>query len=94
MKTGASISGGAHVVLIGLAIFAGDWFAGSEAQPIPIAEVELMTGAEFEAAQSVAPVFDPDLPSAPQAPEPAETRADVRDIRLLAARRRRALTWR
>lgn len=77
MKIGASISGGAHVVLIGLAIFAGDLFADDHSTPVPIAEVELMTGAEFEAAQSVAPEFDADLPSAPKAPEPAETRADV-----------------
>lgn len=77
MKTGASISGGAHVVLIVLAVFAGDWFTEGQAKPVPIAEVELMTGAEFEAAQSVAPEFNPDLPSAPKAPEPGETRADV-----------------
>lgn len=77
MKIGASISGGAHVVLIGLAIFAGELFTDGQANPVPIAEVELMTGAEFEAAQSVAPNFDPDLPSAPKAPEPRETRADV-----------------
>ena len=77
MKISASISGGAHVVLIGLAIFAGDLFTEGQAKPVPIAEVELMTGAEFEAAQSVAPEFNPDLPSAPKAPEPGEVRADV-----------------
>ncbi|MEL7465110.1 MAG: hypothetical protein AAFN79_13650 [Pseudomonadota bacterium] len=78
MKTGAGISGGAHVALIGLAIFAGDLFgADPVALPAPIAEVTLMTGTEFEAATSAAPEFNADLPPAPEAPNAGEERADI-----------------
>ncbi|MGB0854040.1 MAG: hypothetical protein ACPGSI_12175 [Pikeienuella sp.] len=91
MKIGATVSGGAHVVLIGLAIFAGDLFAEDQSQPVPIAEVELMSGAEFEAAQSVAPDFNPDLPSAPKAPEPGDERADIKIAEENAAPARAAI---
>ncbi|MEO1611530.1 MAG: hypothetical protein AAFU55_04125, partial [Pseudomonadota bacterium] len=78
MRTGAGISGGAHVALIGLAIFGADFFgADPVALPAPIAEVTLMTGTEFEAATSAAPEFNADLPPAPEAPNAGEERADV-----------------
>lgn len=78
MKAGAGISGGAHVALIGLMVFGGDLFSAPPAAlPVPIAEVTLMTGTEFEAATSAAPTFNADLPPAPEAPEPGEERADI-----------------
>ena len=77
MKTGAGISGGAHLALLAAAIFAGDFFGETQATPVAIAEVTMMTGTEFEAALSAAPEFNPDLPAAPEAPEPGEERADV-----------------
>ncbi|MEX2519760.1 MAG: hypothetical protein WD969_10565 [Paracoccaceae bacterium] len=77
MKTGASISGGGHLALIGLAIFSGALFGAKPRPPMNIAEVTLMSGAEFEAALSAAPEFNADLPPAPEAPNPGEERADV-----------------
>ncbi|MEM7268538.1 MAG: hypothetical protein AAF401_04715 [Pseudomonadota bacterium] len=76
MKTGASVSGVMHAVAIGALIIGGELFAEREARAINIAEVELMTGTEFDAALSVAPDYNPDLPAAPRAPEEGE-RADV-----------------
>lgn len=78
MRTGATISGGAHIALILVAILAGEFSSRSEAMPAAIAEVTLMTGAEFQAATSAAPDFDPNLPPAPAAPQPGEERADVK----------------
>lgn len=78
MKTGASISGGAHLAVIGLAIFSGALFSGDEVKPLSFANVTLMSGAEFEAAQSAAPRLRPDAPAAPKAPVEAEERADVK----------------
>ncbi len=48
MKAGAGISGGAHVALIALAVFSGELFAREDTTPLNFAEVELMSGAEFE----------------------------------------------
>ncbi len=78
MQTGATVSGAAHIGLIALAIFAGALFGADEAKPLQIAEVTLMTGAEFEAALSAAPTFDASAPPAPEAPKPGEERADVK----------------
>ena len=78
MRAGPTISGGAHVALVIAAIVAGEFSSRSEARPAAIAEVTMMTGAEFQAATSAAPDFDPDLPPAPAAPEPGEERADVK----------------
>ncbi|WP_340109087.1 hypothetical protein [Pikeienuella sp. HZG-20] len=78
MKTGASISGGAHGALIALVVLSGAFFSGGRERPVNIAEVTLMSGAEFEAAMSAAPKFDPDLPAAPEALNPGEERADVK----------------
>lgn len=77
MRTGAGISGGGHVALIGLAIFSGALFGAKPQPPVNIAEVTLMSGAEFEAALSAAPEFSLDQPPAPEAPNPGEERADV-----------------
>ena len=48
MRVGASVSGGAHVALIGWMILFGH-YAAERGVPVPFAEVELMSGAEFEA---------------------------------------------
>lgn len=77
MRAGAGVSAGLHAGLIALAIFSGELFSEGQARPVTIAEVTLMSGAEFEAALSAAPQFDPDQPAAPAAPEPGGERADV-----------------
>ena len=82
MKAGAGISGTAHVGLIALAIFGGELFAREDPTPLNFAEVELMSGAEFEAAQSSSPEFNADLPSAPQLQEAAEDVADIKQAEL------------
>lgn len=82
MKAGAGISGTAHVALIAIAIFGGELFAREDPTPLKFAEVELMSGAEFEAAQSSSPEFNADLPSAPQMLEAAEDVADVKQAEL------------
>lgn len=82
MKAGAGISGTAHVALIAFAIFSGELFAREDPTPLRFAEVELMSGAEFEAAQSSSPEFNADLPSAPQLLESADDVADVKQAEL------------
>ncbi len=82
MKAGAGISGTAHVGLIAIAIFGGELFAREDPTPLRFAEVELMSGAEFEAAQSSSPEFNADLPSAPKLLEAAEDVADVKQAEL------------
>ena len=82
MKAGAGISGTAHVALIAFAIFGGELFAREDPTPLSFAEVELMSGAEFEAAQSTSPEFNADLPSAPKLLESAEDVADVKQAEL------------
>lgn len=78
MKAGAGISGTAHAALIAFAIFGGELFAREDPTPLNFAEVELLSGAEFEAAQSSSPEFNADLPSAPKLLEAAEDVADVK----------------
>lgn len=82
MKAGAGISGTAHVALIAFAILGGDLFAREDPTPLNFAEVEMMSGAEFEAAQSSSPEFNADLPSAPKLLEAAEDVADVKQAEL------------
>ncbi|QIE55304.1 hypothetical protein G5B40_07455 [Pikeienuella piscinae] len=78
MKLGAGVSGGAHLALIAMAILSGALFSDGTERPVSIAEVTLMSGAEFEAAQSAAPEFNANLPAAPEAPNPGDERADVK----------------
>lgn len=82
MKAGAGISGAAHAGLIALAIFSGELFAREDPIPLNFAEVELMSGAEFEAAQSSSPEFNAELPSAPKLLEASEDVADVKQAEL------------
>lgn len=85
MKAGAGISGGAHIVLIGMLVFAGEFFGESQAAPVNIAEVTLMSGTEFEAATSAAPQFNKDLPASPETPKEAEAQADIKVAEVDAA---------
>ncbi|QDL92069.1 hypothetical protein FDP22_09960 [Paroceanicella profunda] len=55
MRRGIIISGSVHLALILAVLLRLDLFKADEAQAIQIAEVDLMTGAEFDAAVSTAP---------------------------------------
>ncbi len=55
MKQGVSISGGMHLALILLLLLSGSLFAASDATPILVAEVSLISADEFDAAASAAP---------------------------------------
>ncbi len=75
MKQGASISGGMHLALILLLLLSGSLFAASDATPILVAEVSLISADEFDAAASAAP----DVPRVdPEAlPEPEVAASDA-----------------
>ena len=69
MKQGASISGGMHLALILLLLLSGSLFAASDAKPIVVAEVSLISADEFDAAASAAPDvprFDPEALPQPE----------------------------
>lgn len=55
METGTKISGGFHLLLIGVAMFAGPLFDGKDQTAIQVAEVSLVSEAEFSAAMSHSP---------------------------------------
>lgn len=76
MRVGASVSGGAHVALLGAVAIFGQ-YAAEHAPPVPFAEVQLMSGTEFDAAFSAAPEFNAETPASLAAPTEAETRGDV-----------------
>ena len=78
MKLGAASSGVAHVLLITAMIVGGEFYQEAETFPLEIAEVDLMTGAEFDAALSASPEFNPDQPSSLAAPDETGERADVK----------------
>lgn len=63
MKVGASISGAAHIGLVVFAVWGVDWFATEEAEPLTIAEIELVDGTDFDAALSTAPVVQSEGPA-------------------------------
>jgi hypothetical protein len=48
MRRGAVVSGFLHLSLVALALFGGQLFESDEAQAIQFAEVDLISGAEFE----------------------------------------------
>lgn len=52
MKSGAALSGAAHVALIALAVMGLPWFSRSERPPVPVTEVSFVTEAEFDRAQA------------------------------------------
>lgn len=72
-------------MLIGMLVFAGEFFGESQAAPVNIAEVTLMSGTEFEAATSAAPQFNKDLPASPETPKEAEAQADIKVAEVDAA---------
>lgn len=75
MPRGLVISSLAHLALILVALFAGDLFEPEEARAIQIAEVDLMTAAEFDAAVSTAP--EAPRTDVPDLAPPEEGAADV-----------------
>jgi len=68
--TGTIISGVGHVALI-LWVVLGDWlFTRKDAPAVQVAEVSLMTSAEFDAMAAAVPATPDPVPSAEPAPEP------------------------
>jgi hypothetical protein len=74
MKNGAAISGALHLGFLALALFGADFFSGRDSAPLVVTEVELIDGANFEAALSTAPVVPNEGPSelSPQAENDVE----------------------
>ncbi len=56
MRKGATISGGMHLGILALVLFGVDLFADRDPYPLAVTEVELIDGANFDAAVSTAPV--------------------------------------
>lgn len=70
-NTGTIISGAGHAALI-LWVVLGDWlFARKDAPAVQVAEVSLMTSAEFDAMVAAVPATPDPAPSADPAPDPA-----------------------
>lgn len=68
MQTGTIISGAGHAALI-LWVILGDWlFTSRDAPPVQVAEVSLISSAEFDAMTAASPA----TPAATPAPEPAQ----------------------
>ena len=69
IKTGATVSGAMHLGFLALALLGTDFFANRNPAPLAVTEVELIDGADFEAALSTAPVVPNQGPAelAPQA---------------------------
>lgn len=68
MKLGATISGGLHGVFLLAVVFGLDWFSDRDELPLTVTEIEMVDGADFEAALSTAPVVQsegPDLLTPP-----------------------------
>lgn len=69
-RIGLAVSGGAHAALI-LWVAVGDWlFSAPEPQDVEIAEVAMISGAEFDALVAAAAAAPRTTPSAPAAPTP------------------------
>ena len=85
MDIGVKISGAAHAILIGIAIFGAPIFSSDEENPIQISEVSLISLEEFELlTKDNVPVFqsepelevqEPEPEPEVQEPEPARTRS-------------------
>lgn len=56
MRKGATISGAMHLGILALVLFGVDLFADRDPYPLAVTEVELIDGANFDAAASTAPV--------------------------------------
>lgn len=78
VETGPKISIGAHALILALVAFGGPLFDGDDTQPIQIAEVSIVTSAEFDSMMSSAPLpqsvtAPPDRQDAP----PEDTATDL-----------------
>jgi hypothetical protein len=56
MRKGATISGAMHLGILALVLFGVDLFADRDPYPLEVTEVELVDGANFDAALSTAPI--------------------------------------
>ncbi|MEM1384519.1 MAG: hypothetical protein AAF713_07005 [Pseudomonadota bacterium] len=63
MKTGATVSGGMHIALVVFAVFGEAWFSSTDDEPLRITQVSTISGAEFDAALSTAPVVPNEGPA-------------------------------
>ncbi|MGD1924771.1 MAG: hypothetical protein ACFB03_11390 [Paracoccaceae bacterium] len=79
MKTGATISGSAHLALVAFAIWGVDFFSASETEPLTIAEIELVDGTEFDAALSTAPFVQSEGPAELSPPSDDQSAPDAVD---------------
>ncbi|RZO41799.1 MAG: cell envelope biogenesis protein TolA, partial [Rhodobacteraceae bacterium] len=71
MDLGVKISGTAHAILIGIAIFGAPIFSADEENPIQISEVSLISLQEFELlTKENTPIFQPEPEPEVQEPEP------------------------
>lgn len=78
MKTGASISGGMHLGFLVLVAFGMDWFSRADDAPFTVTEIELISGADFEAALSTAPVVPSEGPA--ELAQPSEGTSAPSDV--------------
>lgn len=93
MKTGATISGGAHLALLVIAFFGVDWFTDRDDKPLNVTEIELVDGTDFDALISSAPTVPSDRPSelskpgdgdpSPDQPETPHDKAESTDAPIL-----------
>ncbi len=65
------VSAGAHGALLLLAVFGGQLFSADEAQAVRIADVDIITSAQFDAMVSSAPEGPRDELAPVAAPQPA-----------------------
>ena len=71
MDLGVKISGTAHAILIGIAIFGAPIFIADEENPIQISEVSLISLEEFELlTKENTPIFEPEPEVQEPEPEP------------------------
>ena len=76
MRTGATVSGGLHALLIALALFGAPFMSSSASPPLTVTEVEFIDGAAFDARMSTAPVVPNEGP-AEMAPPQEEPKPDL-----------------
>ncbi|HUF55951.1 MAG TPA: hypothetical protein VMM55_05250 [Thermohalobaculum sp.] len=88
MRTGATVSGGLHALLIALALFGTPFMSSSAPAPLTVTEVEFIDGATFDARLSTAPIVPNEGPAemAPPQPKPEpELSVDAPDAELARA---------
>ena len=70
MRTGATVSGGLHALLIALAIFGTPFMSSSAPAPLTVTEVEFIDSATFDARLSTAPIVPNEGPAEMAPPQP------------------------